>query len=144
MARISGNDTIRVDGIKELNAALRDFGGEFKGEMRRTLKPIADMVADDARGAANSLGSTAAHVAPSIKSSAGAQFAAVTLNHPAGAGAEFGGRGRPTTQQFQPWRGNGENAGYFVWPTIRKDAPRIEEKASEGLDRLIKKAGLDG
>ncbi|WP_332645109.1 hypothetical protein [Aeromicrobium sp.] len=142
MARVTGNDTLRVEGIKELNAALRKFGDDFKGEMRRTLKPIADMVAEDARGAATSLGSTAAHVAPTIKASAGAQFAAITLGDPAAAGAEFGGRGRPTTQQFQPWRGNGENAGYFVWPTIRKDGPLIDEKAAEGLGRLIEKAGL--
>lgn len=143
MARVSGDDTLRVDGIKELNAALKEFGSDFKGEMRRTLKPIADMVAEDARGAASGLGSTAAHVAPSIKSSAGAQFAGITLGDPAAAGAEFGGRGRPTTQQFQPWRGNGEDAGYFVWPTIRKDGPRIEAKAAEGLDQLIRKAGLN-
>jgi hypothetical protein len=142
MARITGDATIRVDGLKELNASLREFGGEFKGEMRKTLKPIADFVAADAKGAASALGSTAAHVAPSIKSSAGAQFAAVSGSDPAFAGAEFGGRGRPTTQQFQPWRGNGEDAGYFLWPTIRRDAPRIEQEAADGLERLIQKAGL--
>lgn len=142
MARVSGDATLRVDGIKELNAALKQLGVEFKGEMRRTLKEIADVEAAHAKAAAQGLGSTAAHVAPSIKASAGAQFAGISLGDPAAAGAEFGGRGRPTTQQFQPWRGNGEDAGYFVWPTIRKDGPSIDEKAAEGMERLIKKAGL--
>jgi len=142
MARMTGNDTIRVDGLKELNSALKEYGGDFKGEMRRTLKNIADFVAEDARGAASALGSTPAHVAPTIKASAGALFAGVSMSDPAAAGAEYGGRRRPTTQQFQPWRGNGEDAGYFLWPTVRRDAADIEEEAKAGIDRLIKKAGL--
>ena len=142
MARVRGDATLRVDGLKELNAALKEYGDEFKGELRRTLKTIADMEAENIRGEAQSLGSTAAHVAPTIKASAGALFAGIAMGDPAAAGADFGGRGRPTTQQFQPWRGNGEDAGYFAWPTIRRDAHRIDEMAEQGLDRLIRKAGL--
>lgn len=143
MARIRTDDGIRVEGLVELNNALKEFGDEFKGEMRKTNKVVADIVAKDARAAATSLGSTAAHVAYSIRASAGAQFAGVSLGDPAAAGAEFGGGRRPTTQQFQPWRGNGENAGYFLYPTIRRDADKIETEYKQGLERLLRKTGLE-
>lgn len=133
---------IEVHGLAELNKSLKDMGDEFKGEMRKTNKVVADFVADGSRSAASGLGSTAAHVAPFIKASAGAVSAAVTLNHPAGAGAEFGGQGRPSTMQFEPHRGSGPDAGYFVYPTIRRDLDEIESKYEEGMDKLLKKVGL--
>lgn len=141
MTRIQGAGII-VDGLPELNKALREFGDEFKGEMRKTNKAVADVVLKDAKSAAAALGSTAAHVGPDMKATAGALSAGVSLNGPAAAGAEFGGRGRPTTQQFQPHRGNGDNAGYFLYPTIRRDAGKIEAEYKRGIDKLIRKAGL--
>lgn len=144
MARIGAGEGIRVEGLAELDRSLREFGSEFKGEMRKTNKAVAEFVTKDARAAAAGLGSTAAHVAPSLKASAGAQFAGVALGggaYPMAAGAEFGGRGRPTTQQFQPHLGN---TGYFLYPTIRRDLAnnKIEAEYKRGIDKLIRKAGL--
>ncbi len=145
MARLGSGEGIVVDGLPELNKALKDFGDEFKGEMRKTNKEVADKVTAGARGAAAALGGVAAHVVPEITSSAGAQFAGVSLRAGgAAAGAEFGGRGRPRTQQFQPWRGSGPDAGYFLYPTIRRDLQngRIESDYKQGLERLLRKTGL--
>jgi hypothetical protein len=131
---------IEVHGLKELAQALKELGGDLPRELRETNKAVAAKVADSARGRAHALGSTAAHVAPTIKASAGAQSAAASFGGvPEAAGAEFGGRGRPTTQQFLPHRGT---EGYFVFPAIRDEAPHIEDEYRESLDKLIRKAGL--
>jgi hypothetical protein len=50
-------------------------------------------------------------------------------------GAEFGGRGRPTTQQFPAYRGR---VGYFFWPTIRADSQAITRQWETALDALAK------
>jgi hypothetical protein len=55
-------------------------------------------------------------------------------------GAEFGGQGRPTTQQFAPWRGQ---TGYFLFPTIRRDHEQIDATYRAALDRIIRAAGLE-
>jgi hypothetical protein len=81
----------------------------------------------------------AAKTAPSVKASAGQVLAGVSFGGPEapwGPGAEFGGQGRPTTQQFQPHLGR---QGYFVYPTIRENSEDIENRWLEAADDLIKK-----
>lgn len=134
--------TVAVEGLTELNRALRRMGPEFPKEMRAVNKTVAEFVANDARSNAYSLGGVAAHVAPSIKASAGTTSAGVAFGGPSwpmAGGAEFGSI---RYKQFQPWRGNGPDAGYFVYPAIRQDADRIEDEYTEAVDDLIKKVGL--
>lgn len=134
--------TIQVEGLTELNRALKRLGPEFAREMRDVNKQVASFVADDARAAAYSLGGVAAKVAPSIKMSAGTVSAGVGFGgaaYPMAGGAEFGS---VRYKQFAPWRGNGPDAGYFVYPTIRRDADRIETEYTEAVDDLIKRVGL--
>lgn len=133
---------VRVEGLTELQRALKEIGPEAAKESRKVSRKVAGFVADDAKSAAYSLGGVAAHVAPSIKPSAGAVSAGVALGgaaYPMALGAEFGGRGRPTTMQFQPHLGR---TGYFVYPTIRRDGDRIESEYREGIDHVLKRVGL--
>ena len=131
---------IRIEGLNETVAALKALGIKAEVGVRLANKAAATEVATGARGAAYSLGGVAAHVAPGIKASAGVKSGSVSLgNDPAAAGAEFGGQGRPTTQQFKPWLGQ---QGYFLFPTIRRDSERINETYREALDRVIREAGL--
>jgi len=137
---------ISIEGLPELQAALRLLDRDLEKELRKANREVAKFVADDARSAASALGSTAAKAAPSLKASAGSAYAGVSLGggaYPFAAGAEFGGQRRPTTMQFEPWRGTGEDAGYFLYPTIRRDAERIEEEYGAALDDLIRRAGLE-
>lgn len=137
--------TIAVEGLDELNRALKRLSPELQAEMRVANKSVAETVTSKAKGRAASIGGVAAHVAPSLKAAAGAKSASVAgggASHPAFGGAEFGGRGRPTTQQFRPWRGNGPGAGYFVYPTIRDEAPAIEDEYRDALDSVLRKVDL--
>lgn len=134
---------VNVEGLRELSRSLDELGPDLKREVRQANKEAATFVADKAGSRARSLGSTAAHAAPSIKASAGYTSAGVGFGgaaHPEAPGAEFGGQRRPTTQQFEPWRGNGSRAGYFVYPTIREETEKILEPYEEALDRVARKA----
>ena len=134
---------VQVDGLPELHRALKRLGDlEASRELRGANKKAAEHVRDKSKARAYMVGGVAAHVAPSLRASAGTQSAAVSgggASHPAFAGAEFGGRGRPTTMQFQPHRGR---EGYFVYPTIRAESGRIVKPYQEALDQIIKKVGL--
>ena len=134
---------VEVHGLRELNRALREVEGGTPKALRETNKKVATKVATKARGRASALGSTAAHVAPSLRASAGATSAGVAgggATFPMFGGAEFGSL---RYKQFPPWRGSGSDAGYFLYPTIRDEAPHIEDEYREALDHLIRKAGLD-
>lgn len=142
MARQRADGAINAVGLPELSRALKAIDKETGTKLRGANKSVATFVADDARAAAQSLGGVAAHVANSVKPAAGAAFAGVAGGgpaHPAFGGAEFGS---DKYKQFQPWRGNGEGAGYFVYPTIRRDGPRIETEYRTTIDDLLKEVGL--
>lgn len=140
--RITGSDSIRVEGLAELSKSLRVLDKSLQRELRAAGKDVATKVAGLAKARAYALGGVAAKTAPSIKPSAGVTSAGVAFGgdaYPFAGGAEFGsGRYR----QFDPWRGNGSDAGYFVYPAIRSSADEIEETYSEHVDDLIKRAGL--
>jgi hypothetical protein len=136
------SDGVNVEGLAELRRALKAVSADAPKELNAAAKEVAAFVADDARSTAAGLGGVAAHVAPSIKPSGTARGGAINLGgaaYPMALGAEFGGRGRPTTQQFQPHLGR---TGYFVYPTIRRDGDRIESEFSEKLDDLMRKYDL--
>lgn len=143
MARFNAkSDGVNVEGLAKLRRALKAVSADAPKELNAASKEVAAFVADDARSAAAGLGGVAAKVAPSISPSGTARGGAINLggaSYPMALGAEFGGRGRPTTQQFQPHLGR---TGYFVYPTIRRDADRIESEFSEKLDDLMRKYDL--
>lgn len=143
MARVNATGQgVRVVGLNDLDRALRELGPDLQRELKRTNLDVAQIVADDARSAALQLGGVAAHVAPSIRASARNTAAGVSFGgagYPMAAGAEFGAY---RFKQFQPWRGNDENAGYFVYPAIRQDADRIETEYGAAIDKLLDRNGL--
>lgn len=134
--------TVAVDGLAELNRALRRMGPEFQSQLKETNLSVAEFVAQDAHSAALSLGGVAAKTAPSIEAKGYTTAAAVSFGgagYPFAGGAEFGAI---RYKQFKPWRGNSSDAGYFVYPAIRQDADRIEAEYRDAVDDLIRRVGL--
>lgn len=43
-------------------------------------------------------------------------------------------------KQFKAWRGAGEKAGYWLWPSIRQEAPGTLDLVSDEFDEKTKKA----
>lgn len=144
MTRIRSG-AIEVEGLGDLNRALKRLGDEAPAALREANKEAAEDVAGGSRSRAFALGGVAARVAPTISARAGATSAGVGLGgaaHPEAMGAEFGGGRRKTTRQFKPWRGSGEGAGYFVYPTIRDRSDQIVETYTDKIDHLTKRLGL--
>jgi hypothetical protein len=136
------SEGVNVEGLAELRRALKAASDAAPKELNAVSKDVATLVADDARGKAAGLGGVAAKVAPSISPSGTARGGAITLggtSYPMALGAEFGGQGRPTTQQFKPHLGR---TGYFVYPSIRANSDRIESEFSEKIDDLMRKYDL--
>lgn len=143
--RITSGYGVQATGLTELRKALKEVGPEAAKEMVQVGREVARGVAADAKGKAQSLGGVAAKSAPSLRATAGSTSAGVSLGGPSAPwapGAEFGGGRRPTTRQFKPWRGNGPGAGYFLYPTIRDNDESIERAYLEGIEDVLKKAGL--
>lgn len=129
----------RVEGLPELDRALDRLRHDAPDELREADEEVAGEIADQAQAAGFALGGVAAKAAPTVSASGGnVGFGGVEY----AAGAEFGGRGRPTTQQFKPWRGSGEGAGYFLYPTIRRNDDRIADMYVDKINRLIERVGL--
>jgi hypothetical protein len=140
--KTGGEEAVRVEGLTQLVARLKALETGAEVGVRLANKAAAQLVASGAVSAASSLGGVAAHVAPSIKASAGLKSGSVSFgggDFPMAAGAEFGGQGRSTTQQFSPWTGT---TGRFVFPTIRRDQAEIDSTYRAALDRIIQEAGL--
>lgn len=141
--RTGGTVGINVEGLPELSRALKSIDPNLQKELRATNRKVAQEVTEAARGRALGLGSVAAKTAPSLRASAGATSAGVGMGGPGfefAGGAEFGSL---RFKQFQPWRGNGPEAGYFLYPTIRDKADDIVETYDDAMQEIIRKADLD-
>lgn len=141
--------------VAGLNKALRKLPKEASAKLRDASQDIAKKIASDAADAARSQGGLAAIVAPSIRASrdrvpvvrmgdssplptsgTGYTRSRSGTRQTVGDviwGAEFGGGARPTTTQFRPWRGSGNGAGYFLFPTVKDAHEFIQDEYSDAL-----------
>lgn len=134
MASFVGGDTIRIDGLKELGRALKKMEDGLQKEIPKVLKPIADRVANKAKGRINSKsGRLAASIRPyATQRAAGVRMGKKNIEY---AGPyEFGGypKGRPFISE-----------GRAIYPTFQEEAPKVEREMVAALNGLIKRAGLD-
>lgn len=150
-------DEVRIEGLKEAREALKRMEDPERTRAYKaaTAEIAESIVIPKARANADTrMQRRAAGTLEAVKSELGA---AVRLGKGfAGSfGAEFGadrnqrrvGRPRGTVapvqgwNQFQPWRGSDTGAGYFLWPAIREQTPKIINRYAEMFDELF---GEDG
>lgn len=133
---------VNVEGLDRLRRDLKAVSAEAAKELRQAHVDVAQTVAGDARDRAYGLGGVAAKTAPTVRASGTQAGAAIALGGPSApwaAGAEFGGQGRPTTQQFRPHLGR---TGYFVYPAIRDNAETAEATYLDAIDDLMRRHDL--
>src|SRR5690554_6593807 len=139
------NAGVRVVGLKELRAALRQADRRLGKELALVNYRVAqEVVVPAAKRRAEQpnprQGRPAVRpgrkVVQSIRALRQQRAGVVALGSaaaPHAAGHEFGSIRYP---QFPAWRGNQEEAGYFVWPTIREKRDEIITRYLELLDTL--------
>jgi hypothetical protein len=131
--------------LKQLLRDARRVEKDLPKAMRQSLLPISRQVLSRATQRAQSQGGVAAHaVRRGLRAGATQNTAWIKLlgREPTIFGAEFGGGARKTTRQFQPWRGSGGGAGYFVYPTIRGSAADVSGQVESAVADLIRSAGF--
>lgn len=149
-------ERVQVVGIDELRAAIRKLGNiEHTREFKLAGYRAGDEVVIPAAKALAAHSRLQARAADTLVASISATGGAVRFGGGfAGAmGAEFGAQRnqrRNTSRglmigwnQFQPWRGSGGDAGYFLWPAIRAETDRIVEVIDDALDPLFRIAFPD-
>lgn len=155
MAR--GTDSIKVAGLDELRRELRrlDTPG-LVDELKTVNYDVAEQVVGWAQANAARWGPMDQRAAATLSAARAQKAARVRLGGaraPFAQGAEFGAghnKPRPTARgtvrgwnQFRSWRGNGADAGYWLYPAIRDHTDEIVERYGDGLERITAKAFPD-
>ena len=150
--------SIDVKGATETIRAFSRYGRDVNPDLRDAGQAAVDRIAPLLVHAMEADGGPSALVARSIVSrrdryptiKAGGAKAVTTSRRIRGRrpragdlvfGAEFGGRGRPTTQQFREWRGN---RGYAFYPTLRDHRSDVVDAWQLSLNRLAEKWARGG
>lgn len=131
-----------------MDKALRKLPRLVIAEVRKENRRRAERIAASAQQNARSAGHAASLVGPTVEVT-GDDDPRVTMGgsraipgHTSGTrssvgdlvfGAEYGGRGRSTTMQFEPWMGNRIDSGYFLGPAIRTDDATADERLGDAL-----------
>lgn len=137
---------VEVDDLKPFLARVRALPKTAQNEVREAAQAIADDEAERIRARGRRVSPLAALAASSVKSRrdripAIAGGGAKRIGEDGGRagdlffGAEFGGRGRKTTQQFQPHRGR---LGYFFFDQLREDQDRMLERWQQAVDAIAR------
>lgn len=146
-----GPIALDTTGLKEFLAGLDKVA---RIEVGRDLKAEFGRIVDDAisrgRSKANTRGQRRA--ASTLRQASSASAAAIGFGRgfPGALGHEFGAQQNTLRQrasgsylgynQFPTWRGNGLDAGYFMYPGIRDAAEAGVGELADGVARIIEGA----
>ncbi len=145
---------IQLTGFRELRRTLREADQRFPKVLGQANKRIVEReLVPYVRRRAADLGHPrpGSAVIDSIRGSAastGAVLLAGGAKVPHFFGHEYGSLGnirgpsrrgtKGHTRMFRGWRGSGDGAGYFVWPTIRERRQAFVEAYLEMIDHLMR------
>jgi hypothetical protein len=154
------NPEVRVEGLKELQAALRRADPKLPRELTKAHKEVSRTVVEEAR---KEMGSQpvpkAAEAAAGLVPRAGQKWAGVALagDNPYVRAVEFGalthvvyGRRVLASQMkrrvYRPWKGNQEDAGYALYPTIRRlvESEKFFDPYLDALNQTYREAFPSG
>lgn len=128
--------TVRAEGLDETRRVVSRLPDDLQTAADASLGRFVTGEISRIRGRAGRVSRQAALAARSVTGQGrtiiganGAGVAAAIFY-----GAEFGGRRRRTTQQFQPFRGQ---RGYFMFPQLAADEDRLDKAGLEAADKII-------
>lgn len=149
------NESIRVVGLADFRRELKklDDNGLIDG-LKDVNYDVANSVVRWAQAKASTrMEHRAASTLTAARAQARASVSLGGMRAKFAAGAEFGAmRGIPRTtrrgpvvgwNQFKQWRGNGADAGYFLFPAIRDHEREIVDQYGDAIEKLARKAFPD-
>lgn len=122
-----------LDNAKELEAGLKD--ANFK-----TADFVVQRAVPRMRSLGNVPGRRSAESMKATRSGAAARLSLAGKSAPFANGVEFGS-GKFT--QFKPWLGNGRDAGYAIYPTIRENTAELVRIYEQEIAQLTRQAFPD-
>lgn len=139
-------------GLKKLARELEELGAAEHEQVGKVNQEITAMLASRAQNKARGLGLQHARYADAIGTAEFYGAAGLKVDgdtYPGALGVEFGAGHNVPRQRasgaylgynnLPAWRGNQEDAGYSLYPTIREAANDIDAKYTAMLDSLLNK-----
>lgn len=121
-----------IKGLPQLTRACDKIQNRFEPALAKAAQAVARDVVAGARSHARS--PQAQLAASTLNAGAQGDAGTVTSTSALFAGAEFGGRGRPSTMQFPPHMGK---RGYFLYPWMRANSAKLQEHWDAGVDEAM-------
>lgn len=133
------SDSVRVDGLRDLQRALRGISKEAAKELRLALREIAAEIAKSASAKVPRRSGRAASSYKPRASGAGAAIAFGGTRAPYAPWLDFGGRVGVNKSVSRPFI----REGRYLFPTIGENSDEIKNRADEAMKRLADKYGFD-
>lgn len=138
--------SVLIPGLRQFAASLRDIDPDFQRELKAANLQAATVVKDEAVKRAGAIGGVAILGARSLRALGAQREGSIRIGGASRAGrvamgAEYGSL---RYHQFKPWRGNGQDAGYFMWPSVRSTADEVAETFGRAFEVVANKAFPEG
>jgi hypothetical protein len=133
-------EKIKVKGLAELNRALRRLDSEAPKQLRIVHNEAAALLIDRVRPEIPTRTGAARRSLAARSTRTAARIAVGGKRAPYYPWLDFGGQGR---HKGRPAHRPFIRVGRYIYPTLRKVRPEIEEKLAEGLSAAVANAGLE-
>ena len=143
---MAGVQVVRIEGLKEVNRALKDMGNGLDREFKVEAKGVAEIVAREARSNVPTVSGKAKGSIRAGAESKGAYVAGGKKSVPYYSWLDFGSRkplsGRP--RSVGPWKGSGKgpDKGRFIYPALTANRGEVEKRTKRAVKVAKKKAGF--
>ncbi len=131
-------DPIKIDGLRDFQAALRQMDGETQKQLRVVLNTAADIVVTDAR---RGFPTRTGRAKATVKASSGQREASVKLGStkaPYAPWLDYGGRVGRNKSVSRPF----VRQGRYLYPAYHAHKTEIRAVLERELVELAKRAGL--
>ncbi len=134
-----GGYTVEVEGLADLNRSLRQVGSDAAKTLKVALNGVADLIVDEAR---KEIPKRSGKAAGSIKAASTGTKIRIKVGGrkaPYYPWLDFGGKtgkGGSVTRRFY-------KEGRYLYPTLRKESARFEDRLNTALRQVASDAGLE-
>ncbi|MET8150253.1 HK97 gp10 family phage protein [Actinoplanes sp. NPDC049668] len=130
---------IEVGGLAQLSRGLRAVDADAPKELRLALNAAAQLLVDQAKPEVPSVSGAARRSMVARSTRTSARVGVGGKRAPYFPWLDFGGQGRvagrPAPREFL-------REGRYIYPTLRRIRPQIEEQLQQSISRVISNAGL--